>query len=258
MRTPLLHASFPALWAIALTLPLSATAQETESPKDYKPRTDLFRDPLPAGAVARLGTTRWRYADGVRLIHFIENRKQLLVCSGDGVIHITDLATGRELRRFGTGDNCHLAAITPDGATLAQARWHTDKEHISTEVVHVWDVATGIQVCSINPDFYIWGLHFVAGEGLLGWCYDGVIKVWDKYLNDLQISRDGKSLVAVQDRKIVHFELETGVQHDLEASWAKKGEWGEEQLLSVATASRGPSVVGSIRAVYKPDPGACQ
>ena len=64
--------------------------------KDSNPRTDRFGDPLPDGAVARLGTVRWRYPRPAELVPFIENGKQLLVCCGDGLIRISDAATGKD------------------------------------------------------------------------------------------------------------------------------------------------------------------
>jgi hypothetical protein len=84
-----------------------------------KPRFDRFGDAIPDGAVARLGTVRWRFPQPVELVQFLNEGKHLLVCCGDGIIHILDANTGKKIRHFGNPAGC-LEALSPDGATLAQ------------------------------------------------------------------------------------------------------------------------------------------
>src|SRR5262249_51283047 len=64
------------------------------------PRSDAFGDPLPDGALARMGTLRWRQGSGIGFVGFIEDGKQVLTASADG-FRVWDVATGKEVRRFG-------------------------------------------------------------------------------------------------------------------------------------------------------------
>ena len=63
-------------------------------------KVDAFGDPLPPGAIARLGTVRWRHADGASFVAFLPDGKTLLSAGGDATVRIWDVATGKELRRF--------------------------------------------------------------------------------------------------------------------------------------------------------------
>jgi WD40 repeat protein len=157
---------------LACVLPLSdvpteALGQVAES----KPRTDRFGDPLPDGAVARLGTVRWRYPQPVEVVQFLDG-KQLLACCGDGVVHVVDNADGREIRRFGSRDGCP-EAVTADGTLLAQAT--------PDGTVHVLSTATGKQTGSFTPAGKddLRGFAFVKAERLVVLTGSSTIKLWD-------------------------------------------------------------------------------
>jgi WD40 repeat protein len=63
-------------------------------------RTDQYGDPLPDGAIARLGTVRLRHAARVREMAFVANGRLLASLGDDCICHLWDSTTGREVGRF--------------------------------------------------------------------------------------------------------------------------------------------------------------
>jgi WD40 repeat protein len=61
---------------------------------------DCYGDPLPVGAVVRLGTVRWRHGDGTAFVSFPPGGKEVLSVGHDGTVRQWDVATGKETRRF--------------------------------------------------------------------------------------------------------------------------------------------------------------
>ena len=97
----------------------------TDCPGDKGAHTDRYGDPLPLGAIARLGTVRWRAA-GVSQMAFVPGGKCLATNGGRG-LSVWDLNMGRVVRTistdgtargngFGTG-----FVFTPDGERLLSA-----------------------------------------------------------------------------------------------------------------------------------------
>lgn len=215
-------------WLVRLTLlvtcvlsfsgPFSAKAKAAD---DAKARTDRYGDPLPSGAVARLGSTRWRYPHPVELVHFFDNGKQLLTSCGDGVLHVLDAATGKESRCFGTRGGW-LEAVDTDTGTILQAT-HDGK-------IHLWNIATGKETLSFDSGFenQLRGLCFIRGREAAALGKQRTLKVWDlktgklsrKLLDDatapagledcgtifqMAVSPDGETLTFTQSRKEEEF-----------------------------------------------------
>ncbi|MBI1917943.1 MAG: sigma-70 family RNA polymerase sigma factor [Planctomycetes bacterium] len=110
--------------------------------KERRPGTDLHGDPLPEGAVARLGTVRFNHGDGLNALHFSPDGKTVL-SEGGGFIRLWDAATGKELRRFATGE------LSPDDQTVLSADGKTltllNQEN-GNDTVRVWDLDGGKEV----------------------------------------------------------------------------------------------------------------
>jgi WD40 repeat protein len=100
-------------------------------------RTDRYGDPLPDGAIARLGTVRWRQPGGVSCVAFSLDEKTL--AAGDyasGDILLWEVATGKESRRLrGHTHRVEVLAFSPDGKILASVG--------SDRVVRLWEPASG-------------------------------------------------------------------------------------------------------------------
>ncbi len=119
-------------------------------------------DPLPAGALARMGTLRWRHGDTINYVAYTPDGKAVLAASRDGAIRLWDRATGKELRRFdikppeqpniggpgvivlgrGASGTTSRIALSPDGKILAAV--------LPNNVIQQWDVDTGKELRQIK------------------------------------------------------------------------------------------------------------
>jgi WD40 repeat protein len=85
------------------------------------PRRDWQGDPLPRGAVARMGSARWEHAGQCRALAFTR-RGDTLVSADDKAIRFWEVATGRELRSFPARVGCGgRLPLAPDGSFVVAA-----------------------------------------------------------------------------------------------------------------------------------------
>lgn len=113
-------------------------------------RLDLYGDPLPAGTIMRLGTTRFRHAGPVRCLAVSPDGRLLAPGGDDNVVRLWDAATRREIRQFSIGNELSpptAVAFSPDGkALVCSVKCVTHLDH----PLSLWDVSSGRQIRFLN------------------------------------------------------------------------------------------------------------
>src|SRR5262245_34309174 len=167
----------PAL-LLGLLLPAAAAAQPG-------PRLDPHGDPLPAGALQRLGKVeRLRQGGGVTAVALSPDGKVLASANAQGAICLWDTATGKERGTLpGHQGAVPALAFSPDGSTLASGG--------ADRAIHFWDASTGK---------HLFRCYTLAGAPL-----------------GLAFSGDGKLLASGGDyriRSVRLWDLRTGLETD--------------------------------------------
>jgi WD40 repeat protein len=203
---------------------------------------DLHGDPLPAGALVRLGSVRFRAPSAS--VAYSADGKLLAAGGSDNKIRLLDSATGKIIRELaghqartyqpardaknpidllvssvGEG-NVTAVAFSPDGQLLASGGWD--------DMVRLWNVKTGEQLRVIFAHKAMVATLAFSSDGkyLASRCgLDGIVRLWDpvtgaelrkfeglsrvnpwRFNRDtaLAFAPDGKTL-AVGDAKVIHF-----------------------------------------------------
>jgi WD40 repeat protein len=138
-----------------------------------QPRNDALGDPLPPGALARLGTLRLRHVGShIDAAALTPDGKTIASVGWNGRCRLWDAITGKELCQFESHESASCLAFSPDGKVVAAG---------CSSVVTVAEVANGKTVCELegHPREIV-GVGFAdAGKTIIAACHDGSIHWWD-------------------------------------------------------------------------------
>jgi WD40 repeat protein len=195
-------------------------------------RTDLYGDPLPPDALARLGTVRFRFAGRAERLAFSPDGTRLAYAGSDGV-RVWEAAGGRPVRVF--SGHADAVAFLDGGKRVAAGG----------EELLVWDVASdklvarlsvkgGLQHSAYSPDGKL--LAGVGSDGalrLVDAATGAVLRQFDGHKNQerpkgappeigeilsVVFAPDGKALASAcfQDTRVFIWDVATGrVRHTL-------------------------------------------
>jgi WD40 repeat protein len=207
-----------------------------------KPRLDRYGDPLPDGALLRLGTLRWRAFGtdrspnaGVREtiigLHFLPDGKTLAAELRDAVCLLGP--DGRLTRRLPLGkgflrhrDTSQLLAFSPDGKKLARGCLASSGRDSNKIVVRILDLAREGPAREFPADGLVWLGWSAGGEPLaVLWGREALVvrelasgkerrlEVATRHIADCCVgyAREVGRLAVADDRHVLHlWDLSTG------------------------------------------------
>ena len=155
--------------ATALLVLLTASSGVSQTDK---PRVDAYGDPLPPGAIARLGTVGLRHTGDVQAVAFSPDGKHLASGGADLGIRVWDLATGKLLRTL-EGHSAPVRSLTfikrDQGTIFVSAGqdgsirfWNVND---GKELPGAIESGIAIAVMSVSPDGKTIATGVVSEEG---------------------------------------------------------------------------------------------
>jgi len=154
-------------------------------------RLDRYGDPMPEGAIARLGTIRLRHTDYLADVVYCPDGKTVASIGdyslyGDTtpastsrhVIHFWDPVSGKEQRRL-TGHQKRITAlaVSPNGKYVASADEST---------LCLWDFESGRRLHEVQPpraNKFGQGIVRLAfmpdSKAVVAICGEGIVRIWD-------------------------------------------------------------------------------
>jgi RNA polymerase sigma factor (sigma-70 family) len=170
--------------ALGAGISFSGQSQPEESPARKAPESatalaastqhlDLAGDPLPDQVLMRFGTIRLRQGFLVHRLAFSPDGATVAAAGGGGrPLGLWDVATGKELRQFGRGNQQPTAVtMSPDGSLITEADtlvrvWKTKTGELAAELK---GHTNGVRAAVFSPD----------GSKLATGAHDATIRIWD-------------------------------------------------------------------------------
>lgn len=218
---------------LLLTAALTAKASEPpKAEKQHPPRLDHYGDPLPAGAVARIGTIRFRIPSNVNSLSYSPDGKMLAAIGAEGV-RVWDPATGKVIqscdRYSSPGDESFPRGgfdrgfFAPDGRRLwlqSSSAW----QNSPGKEIYFLEIKPGSRSAAKKAPFDGKDLHLLAvspGGKLLAIGEKNSIRIckistgkniqrFETTNNQASFSADGNVLASAGGRSIILWNVQTG------------------------------------------------
>ncbi len=210
------------LIACLALLPCHATFGTPVTPQKTPPAVDRDGDPLPAGAVARLGMLRWRHDGSTSALAYSPDGR-VLAGSCAGKIILWQATTGKRLHQLPLGCvgwlSRHCLDFTADGKVLAVAHRNLSQNgfpDLYAGQVTLWDVTTGkyLRSLAVPKEFGASDLRFsrdgrsvAVGNSFGVYLGDAATgkERWRKhfkntFVDEFVFSPDGKALAVILRR----------------------------------------------------------
>jgi WD40 repeat protein len=199
--------------------------------QDQSPAVDLAGDPLPQGALMRLGSVRFRHDDTILFAAFLPGDKRVLSVSADGVICIWEYPSGRRLGRFGQEIDAKLPAETEP--KVASAALSPDRQRLlvfgTDSVLSIWDWANAkllgtVASAGTGPRLSGGPIYAPDGKSFLVFGGSRVLQIVDVAggkevtgqgghggpLESIEFSADGKQIITKDAKSLHRWDAATG------------------------------------------------
>src|SRR5262249_47840692 len=118
--------------------------QDDPAPGQSSPGVDRFYDPLPRGALERLGTLRLRHSGRITSLIFSADDKIVVSSGSDNGFHSWEVATGRKVHEW-----------QPNPKGMEGVAYATDRRAVAScgiGRVHLCDLRTGREIRQFGPE----------------------------------------------------------------------------------------------------------
>lgn len=190
--------------------PIAATEPNQPSAKPM----DRNGDPLPDGAIARLGSTRFLTGQTFHM-RFSPDGKRLMTSGIENVHFIWDAESGRQLAKVRAHESVHVTVFSPDGKNIVTAEydrglflrsavdgkeirvleeskraqggaiaWASDCKRVAAAIdrsVVMWDIESGKRIRVFEGHKQLVSALAISPDGklLVSAGFDGTYRVWD-------------------------------------------------------------------------------
>ncbi len=215
-----------------------------------KVKADAAGDPLPPGAIARLGSTRLRHGTCVTAVVFSPDGKRIASTGWDWSPRVWDAETGEQVYRLlGHQGVTWCVAFSPDGKRLAGGGGNADP------TVRVWNLGNGKEIWAAKAhQGPVRGVAFAPdGKSVVSVGGDGTVAVWEAAtgkevrrlqghvgeVHDVAVAPGGKLIASAgADRTVRLWDLTTGKE-------VRKLEGHQTPALAVAFTADGKALISS-------------
>jgi RNA polymerase sigma factor (sigma-70 family) len=243
-------------------------SDDKRAPEASQPRLDLFGDPLPAGAVARLGTLRFRQND-IEIMALSTDGRVLITksCEG-GSICAWEADSGKILwktqpgPRWGVnrGNGLLTASFSPDGRLLAEV-FDCRPANGMAECIFLCDAKDGKVLHRFPPDGgfeAVWEAVFSPDTKVIAANIEGTVYLWSTETGrqiakcvgaaapraTIRFSADGKTLISALRGKVSHWDVAKRANTSVVEPKVKDAFWcqaisDDGRLLAVAAGLTG-------------------
>ena len=135
------------LGALLIPTPLSAQDQDRKPDDSPPPRTDPGGDPLPEGAILRLGSLRFRHHGPIFSLAYSPDGKSIVSGGMDEKVRLWETATGKEIRTHKMDAPVNAVLFSPDGSkVLAGGGGEFMNPFNADAAIQIWDADTGDRI----------------------------------------------------------------------------------------------------------------